>query len=232
MFTGIVETAGEVIGREETPDGLRLRVAADGLDDLHHGQSISVSGVCLTVEEFGGDGSGGDVDRDGGGAGGGGDDRPWFSVFLAAETVAKTYLDEVREGDAVNVERALAADGRFDGHVVQGHVDTTAEVTGIERVGEDWRFTFSIPEGYGRYVVDKGSVALDGISLTVAEKRGDEFDVAIIPTTYELTTLSEKSVGDPVHVEVDVVAKYVEEMLEGYAESLLEAPESAPSADD
>ena len=217
MFTGIVETAGEVVGREETPDGLRLRVAADGLDDLHHGQSIAVSGVCLTVEKFGA------VDDD---------DRSWFSVFLAAETVAKTYLDDLREGDAVNIERALAADGRFDGHVVQGHVDTTAEIAAIEQVGEDWRFRFSIPEGFGRYVVDKGSVALDGISLTVAEKRDDEFDVAIIPTTYELTNLHDKAVGDPVHVEVDVVAKYVEEMLAGYAESMLDAPESAPSADD
>ncbi|PSQ07836.1 riboflavin synthase [Halobacteriales archaeon QS_6_71_20] len=218
MFTGIVETAGEVVGREETPDGLRLRVAADGLDDLHHGQSISVGGVCLTVEEFGGAGvEGGD----------GRADRPWFSVFLAAETVAKTYLDEVREGDAVNVERALAADDRFDGHLVQGHVDTTAEITWIERVGEDWRFTFSVPDGFGRYVVDKGSVALDGVSLTVAERREDEFDVAVIPTTYDLTTLSEKAVGDPVHVEVDVVAKYVETMLEGYAESLLDAPAAA-----
>ncbi|MFC7069820.1 riboflavin synthase [Halobaculum lipolyticum] len=221
MFTGIVETAGEVVGREETPEGLRLRVAAEGLDDLHHGQSVAVSGVCLTVEEFGGY-----DDADGDGSG----DRSWFSVFLAAETVAKTYLDEVREGDAVNVERALAADGRFDGHVVQGHVDTTAEVRAVERVGEDWRFTFSIPEGYGKYVVDKGSVALDGISLTVAEKRGDEFDVAIIPTTYDLTTLSGKAPGDPVHVEVDVVAKYVETMLEGYAESML-ADAPAPSMD-
>ncbi|MFC6787344.1 riboflavin synthase [Halobaculum halobium] len=215
MFTGIVERAGEVVGREETPEGLRLRVAADGLDDLHHGQSIAVSGVCLTAEAFG--------ERDA-------DDRSWFSVFLAAETVAKTYLDDLREGDAVNIERALAADGRFDGHVVQGHVDTTAEITAIEQVGEDWRFTFSIPEGFGKYVVDKGSVALDGISLTVAEKREDEFDVAIIPTTYELTNLAGKDAGDPVHVEVDVVAKYVEEMLAGYAESLLDAP--APSADD
>jgi len=223
MFTGIVETAGEVVGREETPDGLRLRVAADGLDDLHHGQSIAVSGVCLTVEEFGA------VDADGTAPG---DDRSWFSVFLAAETVARTYLDDVREGDAVNIERALAADGRFDGHVVQGHVDTTAEITGIERVGEDWRFTFSIPDGFGRYVVDKGSVALDGVSLTVAEKRDGEFDVAIIPTTYELTNLHGKAVGDPVHVEVDVVAKYVEELLEGYAESLLDAPEHTPSTDD
>jgi len=199
MFTGIVEDTGTVRERTETEDGLRLRIAVDGFDDLHHGQSISVSGVCLTVEEYGV-----------------GSDDDWFEVFLASETVAKTYLGAVDEGDAVNVELAMPADGRFDGHVVQGHVDTVAEVKSIERVGEDWRFTFAIPEGHGDYLVDKGSVTLDGISLTVAEKRADEFDVAIIPTTYELTTLSEKSVGDPVHLEVDVIAKYVENMLDGY----------------
>ena len=208
MFTGIVEGTGTVRERTETDDGLRLRIGVDGFDDLHHGQSISVSGVCLTVEESGESGDAGDDDSDGG---------DWFSVFLASETVAKTYLGDVREGDPVNVERAMPADGRFDGHVVQGHVDTVAEVAGIERVGEDWRFTFKIPKGHGDYLVDKGSVTLDGISLTVAEKRGDEFDVAIIPTTYELTTLSEKSVGDPVHLEVDVIAKYVENMLDGDA---------------
>jgi riboflavin synthase len=207
MFTGIVEDTGTVRERTETEDGLRLRIGVDGFDDLHHGQSISVSGVCLTVEEYGK--SGGEAAADvAGGA--------WFEVFLASETVAKTYLGEVREGDPVNVERAMPADGRFDGHVVQGHVDTVAEVTGIERVGEDWRFGFAIPEGHADYLVDKGSVTLDGISLTVAEKREAEFDVAIIPTTYELTTLSEKSVGDPVHLEVDVIAKYVENMLDGY----------------
>ncbi|OTF12718.1 riboflavin synthase [Halorubrum sp. SD612] len=205
MFTGIVEGTGTVRERTETDDGLRLRIGVDGFDDLHHGQSISVSGVCLTVEEHGSD-DGGTTD--------GGD---WFSVFLASETVAKTYLGGIEAGDVVNVERAMPADGRFDGHVVQGHVDTVAEVTGIERVGEDWRFTFATPEGHGDYLVDKGSVTLDGISLTVAEKRAGEFDVAVIPTTYDLTTLSEKSVGDPVHLEVDVIAKYVENMLDGYA---------------
>jgi len=206
MFTGIVEATGTVRSRTETADGLRLRIGVEGFDDLHHGQSISVSGVCLTVEEYGK--SGGEADA------GEGD---WFEVFLASETVEKTYLGEVSEGDPVNVERAMPADGRFDGHVVQGHVDTVAEVTGIERVGEDWRFAFAIPEGHADYLVDKGSVTLDGISLTVAEKREAEFDVAIIPTTYELTTLSEKSVGDPVHLEVDVIAKYVENMVDGYA---------------
>ena len=214
MFTGIVEDTGTVRDRTETTDGLRLRVGVEGFDDLHHGQSISVSGVCLTVEEYGrGAGRVGEAD----GADGSETETDWFEVFLASETIAKTYLGAVREGDAVNVERAMPADGRFDGHVVQGHVDTVAEVTAIERIGEDWRFTFSIPEGHGRYLVDKGSVTLDGISLTVAEKREEAFDVAIIPTTYELTTLSEKSVGDPVHLEVDVIAKYVENMLDGYA---------------
>lgn len=205
MFTGIVERTGELTAREPTDDGLRLRIRADGLDDLHHGQSIAVSGVCLTVEEYGPD---------------------WFSVFLAAETVAKTYLGDLRESDAVNVERALPADGRFDGHVVQGHVDTTTRVTAVEPVGEDWRFTFALPPEYATYVVDKGSVTLDGISLTVADRREGEFDVAVIPTTYEVTSLSDKAVGDPVHLEVDVIAKYVERMLEGYVERT-----TPPSAD-
>ena len=205
MFTGIVEDTGIVRERTETEDGLRLQIGVDGFDDLHHGQSISVSGVCLTVEAYGTEAGGANDDNGG-----------WFEVFLASETVAKTYLGDLREGDTVNVERAMPADGRFDGHVVQGHVDTVAEVTAIERVGEDWRFTVSIPEGQSDYLVDKGSVTLDGISLTVAKKHTDTFDIAIIPTTYEITTLSEKSVGDSVHLEVDVIAKYVETMLDGY----------------
>jgi len=218
MFTGIVEGTGTARARTETDDGLRLRVGVDGVegfDDLGHGQSISVSGVCLTVEEYGvgDDKNPTDNENPTGNGSAGGNESGWFEVFLASETVAKTYLGEVREGDAVNVERAMPADGRFDGHVVQGHVDTVAEVTAIERVGEDWRFTFSTPEGHGDYLVDKGSVTLDGISLTVAEKRDGGFDVAVIPTTYELTTLSAKSVGDPVHLEVDVIAKYVENMV-------------------
>ncbi|GAB6879422.1 riboflavin synthase [Halorubrum gandharaense] len=202
MFTGIVEGTGLVTDRTATADGLRLRIAVDGFEDLHHGQSISVSGVCLTVETHG------EADHP--------DREQQFEVFLAAETVAKTYLDDLREGDAVNVERAMPADGRFDGHLVQGHVDTVAELTAVESVGEDWRITVEIPEGHGQYLVQKGSVTLDGISLTVAERREDAFDVAIIPTTYELTTLSEKAPGDPIHLEVDVIAKYVENMVEGY----------------
>ena len=201
MFTGIVETAGEVVAVDADADGRRLRIRAPELDALRHGQSISVSGVCLTVEAFG------DVD-----------DGAWFEVFLAAETVEKTYLGEVGVGDRVNIERALAADSRFDGHVVQGHVDTVTTIEAIEQIGDDWRFRFALPADYAEYVVDKGSICLDGISLTVADLDDEtgSFEVAIIPTTYELTTLQEKAVGDPVHVEVDVIAKYVERMLDGY----------------
>jgi riboflavin synthase len=228
VFTGIIETTGTVVETTEDEGGRRLRIAVDeagadaaaaapdigedtdgsvaetavSYDDLHHGQSISVSGVCLTVEAF----------RT--------EPTPEFEVFLAAETVEKTYLGSVAAGDVVNLERALAADGRFDGHLVQGHVDTTTEITGIERVGDDWIFEFDLPEEVERYVVGKGSIAIDGISLTVAERGADRFAVAIIPTTYDLTALSEKSVGDPVHVEVDVIAKYVERMIEGYADRI------------
>jgi riboflavin synthase len=213
MFTGIVEESGEVADVTETDDGRRLRIRADEVAaDLDRGQSVSVSGVCLTVEA---------------------QEPGWFEVFLAGETVAKTYLGTVEAGDPVNLERAMPADGRFDGHVVQGHVDTTAEAVDVRQVGEDgealrasdnpggersqprggWEYEFTIPEGFGRYVVDKGSVAVDGISLTVADRGEDTFSVAIIPETRRVTNLSEKEPGDPVHLEVDVIAKYAERLL-------------------
>jgi riboflavin synthase len=240
MFTGIVEGAGEIVGVADEAGGRRLAIRAP-FTDLHEGQSISVSGVCLTVETYdihddpsAREAVARDADAEAstdGGLVGQADDvgAATFEVFLAEETVDRTYLGAVQPGDVVNLERALPANGRFDGHLVQGHVDTVTEVTAIERVGEDWRFTFALPESVGRYVVEKGSVALDGISLTVASRTpagadgdGDAtFAVAIIPTTYDVTTLSEKAVGDPIHVEVDVVAKYVESMLDGYAEQLL-----------
>ncbi|EMA33440.1 riboflavin synthase [Haloarcula japonica] len=191
MFTGIVETTGEVQAVIDDEGGRRMRIGAP-FEGLDHGQSISVSGVCLTVEKAA--------------------DGEWFEVFLAQETLARTFFDDLDGGDRVNLERAMPADGRFDGHIVQGHVDTTAEIVGIEQEGEDWTFTFSLPAAHRDYLVQKGSITVDGISLTVADRRSEEFDVAIIPTTYAETTLSEKSVGDPVHLEVDVVAKYVEQL--------------------
>ncbi|MFC7075422.1 riboflavin synthase [Haloarcula halophila] len=190
MFTGIVESTGEVLAVEDDEGGRRLRIDAP-FSELDHGQSISVSGACLTVEAFG---------------------EGWFEVFLAQETLARTFLDEIRAGDRLNLERAMPADGRFDGHIVQGHVDATAEVVGIDQEGEDWTFSFSLPDAQRDYLVEKGSITVDGISLTVAARNDEHFDVAIIPTTYDETTLSEKSVGDPVHLEVDVVAKYVEQL--------------------
>lgn len=197
MFTGIVEETGTLLARDQAEDGLRLRIGAEEVaTGLEHGQSISVSGVCLTVERY--------------------SDGEWFEVFLATETVDRTYLGDLETGAAVNVERAMPADGRFDGHVVQGHVDAVATVTDVEPVDEDWFFEFELPDGYERYVVEKGSITLDGISLTIADldAQGGLVTVAIIPTTYQLTTLSEKAPGDPVHLEVDVLAKYVERLLE------------------
>jgi riboflavin synthase len=194
MFTGIVEETGEIVDVTRSDEGRRLRIATS-FDGLSQGASISVSGACLTVEAFG----------DG-----------WFSVFLATETLDRTYLGDLAVGDQVNLERAMAAGDRFDGHVVQGHVDGTAEVVGVKRIGDDWQFTFSLPDALAGYVVEKGSIAVDGISLTVAALDDEEFAVAIIPETYDVTTLSEKSPGDPVHLEVDIVAKYVESLVEGY----------------
>lgn len=195
MFTGIVEEAGEVVSVTGQEGGRRIRVAASFCDELAHGQSIAVSGVCLTVEDW---------------------DDESFELFLSQETLDRTSLADVAVGDRVNLERALPADGRFDGHFVQGHVDGTAEVVAVEQVGEDWAFTVSLPASLDRYVVEKGSIAVDGISLTVADLRDDRFTVAIIPATYDLTNLSELSPGDPVNLEVDVVAKYVESLVEGY----------------
>ncbi|MGB9964160.1 riboflavin synthase [Halobacterium hubeiense] len=192
MFTGIIEETGTVERVVDEPDGRRIRVATD-FEDLSHGDSVSVGGVCLTVEEHG----------DG-----------WFTAFTATETLDATTLSDVADGDAVNLERALPAEGRLDGHIVQGHVDTTTEVVGVEAVGEDWTYTFVLPEGHEQYVAQKGSITLDGVSLTVADvdDRAGTFSVAVVPTTYDLTTLSERAPGDRVNVEVDVVAKYVERL--------------------
>ncbi|MFB6133647.1 MAG: riboflavin synthase [Halanaeroarchaeum sp.] len=195
MFTGIVEETGVVETVTDDEGGRRLRIRTEDMTDFEAGESVAVGGVCLTVESSG--------------------DR-WFSVFTATETLEKTSLDAVEPGDGVNLERPMPADGRFDGHIVQGHVDTTTTVVDAEQVGDDWTFTFAMPKGYGQYIAPKGSVALDGISLTVAsiDEAAGTFSVAIIPTTYEVTTLGERQPGDRVNVEVDVIAKYVERMID------------------
>jgi riboflavin synthase len=193
MFTGIVEATGEVAAIESASDGTRMRIGAPFAAELSGGQSVSVDGACLTVEEH--------TDE-------------VFEVFLASETLDRTTLGARVVGDPVNVERAMPADGRFDGHLVQGHVNATTAIRAVERVGEDWLYEFDLPAGQSRYVVEKGSIALDGISLTVAEVDAETFTVAIVPTTYEETTLSGKEAGDRVNVEIDVIAKYVEELVD------------------
>ena len=194
MFTGIVEETGCVEGIRRDEDGVRMRIGASFVPD--RGASVAVNGACLTAE---------------------GADDDGFEVFVAEETLRKTWLGELEEGDAVNLERAMPADGRFDGHIVQGHVDTSTRVVETRRVGEDWEYVFEVPDGYARYVVGKGSVTLDGVSLTVAELDEDagEFTVAVVPETHTVTNFSEKSSGDPVNFEADVVAKYVESTVGG-----------------
>jgi riboflavin synthase len=210
MFAGIVEDTGMITDVEDNENGRRLRVAAD-VDDIEHGQSIAINGACLTVEAHG--------RYDGDPPSVGGLDpadlagTAWFEVFLASETIDRTYLGRLGPGDRVNVERALRAGDRLDGHFVQGHVDGVAEVLDVRQVDEDWEFEFSLPGELADYVVEKGSIAVDGISLTVAVVDDDRFAVAIIPETYAVTTLSAKAPGDPVHLEVDVIAKYVESLL-------------------
>lgn len=196
MFTGIVKGTGVIRGVETTAEGRRLTIEAEAIaPGLSRGDSISVSGVCLTAET---------IDPE----------EQQVTVFLATETIDRTYLGALTAGDRVNLEPALAADGRFEGHIVQGHVDGTARVLEKRAVDADWWFTFELPDTLAPYLVEKGSIAIDGISLTVADRQPDRFSATIIPETMERTVLPEKAPGDPVHLEVDVIAKYVERLLE------------------
>ncbi|MBM6403761.1 riboflavin synthase [Phycicoccus sp. CSK15P-2] len=193
MFTGIVEELGTVIALEHAADSARLAVHGPLVtSDATHGASIAVNGVCLTVVEHG-DGA--------------------FTVDVMEETLRRSSLGALTVGDPVNLERAMAASARFGGHVVQGHVDGTATVTAREP-GERWEVVrFSLPGHLAPYLVEKGSVTVDGVSLTVVEAGDDHFSVSLVPTTLELTTLGSRAVGDVVNLEVDVLAKYVERLL-------------------
>jgi len=193
MFTGIVEELGTVTALTHGTESARLTVHGPLVtSDATHGASIAVNGVCLTVVEHG-EGS--------------------FTVDVMAETLRRSSLGVLRPGDRVNLERAMAASSRFGGHVVQGHVDGTGTITAREP-GERWEVVrFSLPGDLSPYLVEKGSITVDGVSLTVVDVGDDHFSVSLIPTTLELTTLGTKVVGDPVNLEVDVLAKYVERLL-------------------
>jgi riboflavin synthase len=185
MFTGIIEEVGAVSRKS----GADLAIMAkDVLVDLHLGDSIAVNGVCLTVVALN--------DHD-------------FVVQVSPETYSRSTLASIRPGDAVNLERAMLAGGRFGGHMVQGHVDGVGHVAGIQPQGEFALWRFKAPSEVSKYLVPKGSVTVDGISLTVVEPTGDTFGVAVIPATLSKTTLMSKRRGDAVNLEADIIGKHI-----------------------
>ena len=195
MFTGLIEELGSVRGRVRRGAFQQLEIEAECvLDGLQVGDSVNIDGVCQTAVAIGESG---------------------FAVETVAETLSRTTLGTLGIGQVVNLERALRADQRLGGHLVLGHVDGIARIRQrIERDGEH-RFEIEPPPALARYIATKGSVALDGISLTVAEVSGDAFTVAVIPHTFDNTKLSHRRVGDSVNLEVDVIARYVERLLGG-----------------
>lgn len=203
MFTGLIEEVGRVEEIAEDGGKRRLTISAARLPlELKVGDSISVSGTCLTAVEVHPDS---------------------FAADLAAETWARTSFSRIRQGALVNLELPMRADGRFGGHLVQGHVDGTGKFLALDPItgGNDFWLRLEIPPDVERYVVHKGSLSVEGISLTVAKLEGDTVTIAIIPHTIEMTNLKSLRAGDPVNLEVDLVAKYVEKMLHGETESAL-----------
>lgn len=194
MFTGIVEELGEVVGKEDLADAARFVIRGPLVTtDAGHGDSIAVNGVCLTVVDVLPDGK--------------------FSADVMAETLDRSSLGALSVGSTVNLERAAAVNSRLGGHIVQGHVDGTGRV--LSRTpSEHWEVVrIALPEHLTRYVVEKGSITVDGISLTVSGVGSDWLEVSLIPTTLALTTLGSAPVGTPVNLEVDVIAKYVEKLI-------------------
>ncbi|KUI24868.1 riboflavin synthase [Mycobacterium sp. GA-2829] len=199
MFTGIVEEVGEVVGKEDLTDAARLVIRGPVVTaDAGHGDSIAVNGVCLTVVEI----------QPGG----------VFTADVMGETLDRSSLGDVGVGSRVNLERAAAVNSRLGGHIVQGHVDGTGHV--IARTpSEHWEVVrIALPTTLARYVVEKGSITVDGVSLTVSGLGSDWFEVSLIPTTRELTTLGSAPIGTQVNLEVDVIAKYVERLMSAPAE--------------
>ncbi|WJV50081.1 riboflavin synthase [Streptomyces flavofungini] len=193
MFTGIVEELGEVTAVENLGDASRFRLRGPVVTDgAKHGDSIAVNGVCLTVVEH-------EADE--------------FTADVMAETLDRSSLGALAPGSKVNLERPTAVGARLGGHIVQGHVDGTGTIVD-RKPSDNWEIvTISLPDGLARYVVEKGSITVDGVSLTVVDAGADHFTISLIPTTLALTTLGIKQPGDPVNLEVDVIAKYVERLL-------------------
>jgi riboflavin synthase len=197
VFTGIIEGLGTVKSLTRVAGGLRMGIEADfPLDKTGVGDSICVSGACLTIVRF---------------------QENIFEVDVAPETLSKTTLGQARVGVRVNLERALRLGDRLDGHLVTGHVDCVGVVQAKRAVANATLFSFGVPEALSRYVVQKGSVAVDGISLTVNACKRSTFEVSIIPHTAKMTTIGLKRVGDPVNIETDVTGKYIERFTRHFA---------------
>jgi len=196
MFTGIIETVGKVANIERQGESVRLTVAAGPIaEDVRIGDSVCINGVCLTATST---------------------QAPQMTFEAVYETMRKTSLGSLQIGDGVNLERSLPANGRLGGHIVQGHVDGAGRIASIRPVGNSWFVYIDAAPELMRYIVTKGSVAIDGISLTVADSADRTFSLSIIPHTWDNTTLRDKRAGDPINIECDIIGKYVEKMLGGY----------------
>ncbi len=195
MFTGLVEEVGECQWLRRTTDTTQLCLRAPGIShDLRTGDSVAVNGCCLTLTSH---------------------RKEMLSFDLLEETLARTNLKHIRPGGAVNLERSLAANGRLGGHFVQGHVDTTTTVHGVSRHGGDLRLDITMPREFSQYIAYKGSVAINGVSLTVAEVGDTTFTLWIIPHTRQATNLGSLGRGDEINLECDILAKYAERILAG-----------------
>lgn len=193
MFTGIIEAIGEIKGIRGNDKGISVQISIpDFFDDVKTGDSIAVNGVCLTAKTINGG---------------------TFSADVSSETISKTTFGKIKAGERVNLERALRLSDRLGGHIVTGHIDGTARLKEKRNEGESVRLSFSLDKELLRYVISKGSIAIDGISLTVNEVEVDGFSVNIIPHTAQNTTILGKKAGDEVNIEVDVIGKYVERLL-------------------
>jgi len=193
MFTGIIEELGSVRSIEERGENARIIITARIVTEgTNHGDSISVNGVCLTAL---------DIQPDS------------FAADVSRETLSRSTLGRLNPGAPVNLERAVTPATRLGGHIVQGHVDARGQFAGVEDHGESWTLRIKYPSEIARYLVFKGSVAVEGISLTIAGLTDEYFEIAIIPKTWEVTNLSQLQPGDDVNIEVDVIGKYVEKLL-------------------
>ncbi len=195
MFTGLVECTGRILSRQAIADGARYQIEIPFAEELSLGDSVAVNGCCLTVDKLAGDA----VEFD-----------------LLTQTLRVTSLGQLQVGDICNLERAMGGNGRFGGHFVMGHVDTTAELVGVTEVGQDKMLRVRIPTEYSRYTIDKGSICLDGISLTIANIfEAGELEFWITPHTWQRTNLHAMQIGQVMNIEVDMIAKYVEKMFQG-----------------